>query len=164
MRLVKSRFGRAASGLLTLAIVMLIAQTHAFGATESVQWNFGTGTDGTNPYAGLLINTSGNLYGTTEYGGANAGPSTSFAGAGTVFELTPPTISGGTWTESLLYDFHWDQTDGYKPGGGLIMDQNGNLYGTTIAGGIYRQRTGAGTVFELSPPTISGGTWTESIL
>jgi uncharacterized repeat protein (TIGR03803 family) len=119
------------------------------GWSESLLWSFGSGADGQNPYAGLIMDKSGNLYGTTGTGGVYSG--------GTVFELTPPTPSGGTWSESILWNFG-NVNDGVQPYAGLIMDESGNLYGTTGAGGVY----GGGTVFELTP--INGGTWSESIL
>jgi uncharacterized repeat protein (TIGR03803 family) len=109
------------------------------GWSESLLWSFGgSGADGQNPYAGLITDTGGNLYGTTQYGGGASS-------AGTVFKLTPPTISGGNWGESVLWSFG-NGTDGVQPKAGLIMDASRNLYGTTIAGGAY----GGGTVFEVS--------------
>ena len=146
---------RIVLGLLTLAILHLTAHSQAFGTSESIRWNFGNGTDGALPDAALTMDSSGNLYGTTAYGGAY-GESIL---AGTVFELTPPSTSGGNWTESILWSFG-NGTDGSHPVAGLIMDQGGNLYGTTFGGGAY----GRGTVFKLTPPSTSGGSWTESIL
>jgi uncharacterized repeat protein (TIGR03803 family) len=170
MRLVKPRFGRTIVSFLTLALSILAAHTHAFaasgGATETVLWDFGSGTDGVSPYAGLLIDTNGNLYGTTEHGGTNPSPNAGF-NAGTVFELSPPSTPGADWTESILYNFGNPASitnDGNTPYGGLIVDLNGNLYGTTRLGGTFGTPDGDGTVFELSPPATSGGNWTESIL
>jgi uncharacterized repeat protein (TIGR03803 family) len=96
-------------------------------------------TDGYFPRAGLLQASNGNLYGTTEGGGAND--------AGTVFEITP----SGTLT--TLYSFCSTGgnacTDGSDPAAGLIQATNGNFYGTTQAGGA---NAGAGgTVFEITP-------------
>src|ERR1039458_9150522 len=125
------------------------------GWTEKVLHNFndnGTGADGANPYAGLVFDGAGNLYGTTQSGGTNSG-------WGTVFELTP--TAGGSWTEKVLYNFcsQANCTDGGSPEGGLIFDAAGNLYGTTVEGG-----TGGswGAVFELTP--AAGGGWTEQVL
>ena len=104
--------------------------------TEKVLHNF-DGTDGYQPYADLIFDAAGNLYGTTEAGGTYS--------AGTVFELTP--AAGGTWTEQVLHNFKDDGTDGIEPHAGLIFDASGNLYGTTFGGGAY----GQGTVFEITP-------------
>jgi uncharacterized repeat protein (TIGR03803 family) len=115
--------------------------------TEKVVYAFsGSSSDGALPFAGLIFDGKGNLYGTTVLGGP--------AFAGTVFELTPG--SGGTWTEKILYGFAG--TDGSEPYSALIFDGTGNLYGTTLAGGAY----GSGTVFELVAG--SNGTWTEKVL
>lgn len=108
---------------------------------------------------GLVFDNAGNLYGTTQRGGANAG--------GTVFELSP--AEGGDWTETVLYNFcaQTNCADGGLPFAGLVMDGLGNLYGTTITGGTYSGGTcgggGCGTVFELSPPT-QGDAWVETVL
>ena len=120
--------------------------------TEKVLWSFGSGTDGATPYAGLIFDPAGNLYGTTLQGGTHGGTGR----GGTVFELTP--AAGGTWTEKVLWSFD-SGTDGANPVADLIFDGAGNLYGTTSDGGTYGYR---GTVFELTP--AAGGTWTEQVL
>jgi uncharacterized repeat protein (TIGR03803 family) len=107
--------------------------------TETILYSFGTGTDGNHPNASLIVDTAGNLYGTTSAGGANNN--------GTVFKITP---SG---TETILYSFGTG-TDGSYPISSLIMDTLGNLYGTTYTGGTNN----LGTVFKVTP---SG---TESVL
>ena len=111
--------------------------------TETVLHSFGNGTDGASPYAGLIFDAAGNLYGTAWQGG------TYFYG--TVFELTP--TAGGGWTETVLHSFG-NGADGYYPYSGLIFDAAGNLYGTTGGGGTYSCNRGlyhCGTVFELTP-------------
>jgi uncharacterized repeat protein (TIGR03803 family) len=111
--------------------------------TESVLYSFTGGSDGANPYAGLITDASGALYGTTYDGGTG--------NSGTVFKLAPPTIAGGTWTESVLYSFTGG-IDGANPSGNLIADASGALYGTTVnAGGGY------GTVFKLTLPATFAG-------
>jgi len=116
--------------------------------TESVLHNFNRAAeDGANPYAALILDAKGNLYGTTYAGGVY--------NYGTVFELTPK--AGGSWTDQVLHSFNYNGTDGVLPYGGLIIDAGGNLYGTTYAGGTYH-----GTVFELTP--TGGGSWTEQVL
>ena len=117
--------------------------------TEKVLHSFSGGTDGIHPYAGLIFDAAGNLYGTTDLGGAY--------GYGTVFELTP--AAGGTWTEKVLHNFNNGGTDGTRPYARLTFDAAGNLYGTTYGGGAYNSY---GTVFELTP--AAGGTWTEKVL
>ena len=119
--------------------------------SETVLHNFGRGTDGSGPADRLVFDSAGNLYGTTYYGGG----SNCIGGCGTVFQLRPPAVPGGAWTESLIYRFQ-ELYRGLIPEGGLITDSAGNLYGTTLSGGL-----GGGTVFELSPTT---GLWTERIL
>jgi uncharacterized repeat protein (TIGR03803 family) len=126
------------------------------GWTEAVLHSFGNGTDGQSPFAGLIMDGAGNLYGTTNAGGiynnCNYGPITS---CGTAFELSPQL--GGGWTETVLHNFG-NGTDGQNPESALSSDTAGNLYGTTQDGGLY----GNGTVFELSPNP--GGGWTETVL
>ncbi|HEX3653706.1 MAG TPA: choice-of-anchor tandem repeat GloVer-containing protein [Rhizomicrobium sp.] len=104
----------------------------------SVIYNFGSQSgDGIYPQAGPIIDGSGNLYGTTYFGGTD--------GLGTVFKLSP----GTPWTETVLYNFCSENacTDGANPNAPVIMDAGGNLYGTTYNGGA----NSAGTVFELTP-------------
>lgn len=115
---------------------------------ETVLYSFAGNGDGASPVAGLTLDQSGNLYGTTTAGGSS--------GNGTVFELVAPAIAGGPWTEEVLYSFG-SGTDGAIPVAGVTFDASGNLYGTTSAGGLY----GYGTVFELTP---SSSGWTENIL
>src|ERR1039457_4779264 len=92
--------------------------------------------DGSNPFAGLVQTANGDFYGTARNGGANA--------VGTVFEITP---SGALTT---LYSFCSESgcADGANPVAGLVQATNGNLYGTTLAGG---GATNGGTVFEITP-------------
>jgi uncharacterized repeat protein (TIGR03803 family) len=122
--------------------------------TETVLYSFGSHSeDGEFPYGGLLMDKKGNLYGTTESGGAHSY-------GGTVFELSPPATKGGAWTETVLYSFFSQNNDAANPYTAVIMDKKGNLYGTTPHGAAH----GYGAVFELSPPVTTGEAWTESIL
>lgn len=107
--------------------------------TESILYSFGTGSDGNSPNASLVMDGSGNLYGTTSAGGTSNN--------GTVFKISP------AGTESVLYSFGTG-TDGNTPSSSLIMDDAGNLYGTTYSGGTNNN----GTVFKITP------TGTASIL
>jgi uncharacterized repeat protein (TIGR03803 family) len=125
------------------------------GWKETVLHSFSDdGTDGYNPIAGMVIDASGNLYGTTYYGGT--GGACSSVGCGMVFELTPKGNSG--WTEKILHNFNNNGKDGFWPFAGLIFDVSGNLYGTTESGGAR----GFGTVFELTRPAC--GSWKEKVL
>ena len=132
--------------------------------TEQVLYSFGSYlTDGNQPVANLILDKAGNLYGTTIYGAGNNSHPGYATNAGTVFKLTPPTTSGGAWTETLLYSFcqidpESGCADGTRPAAGLIFDSKGNLYGTTEQGGSV----GQGTVFELSPTTSAP--WKETVL
>jgi uncharacterized repeat protein (TIGR03803 family) len=117
------------------------------GWTETILYNFAGGNDGSQPWAGLIFDSAGNLYGTTFLGGTS--------NAGTVYELTPG--QGGVWTETLLYSFAGG-ADGSGPQSDLIFDRSGNLYGTTTGGGS----PGNGIVFELT--SGQGGVWTETVL
>ncbi len=120
--------------------------------------------DGDTPYAGLIMDASGNLYGTTFKGGANVAVFAFGSTAGTVFELTP-NAAKTTWTETVLYSFCASGcTDGANPYAGLIMDGSGNLYGTTLFGGAnVATSEGAGTVFMLTP-NAAKTKWTETVL
>jgi uncharacterized repeat protein (TIGR03803 family) len=109
-------------------------------------------SDGATPFLSYVtLDSAGNLYGTTTAGGAN--------GYGVVFELSPAMIGGG-WSESVLYSFS-GTTDGAYPSNGLIVDANGNFYGTTMQGGSGPCSAGCGTVFELSP---SESGWVEQVI
>jgi uncharacterized repeat protein (TIGR03803 family) len=106
----------------------------------------GAPSDGANPeFGGLIPDATGNLYGTTAYGGASSG--------GVVFELSP------TGTETVLYSFTGG-ADGANPYGGLVLDAAGNLYGTTVGGGTPSACTQptCGVVFKL------GASRTETVL
>jgi uncharacterized repeat protein (TIGR03803 family) len=96
-------------------------------------------------YSGLIIDHAGNLYGTSDRGGAG--------NMGTVYELTP---SGSGWTTTILHSF-FNNGDGAQADGGLVMDNAGNLYGTTAYGGPG----GGGVIFKLSP---SNGGWNFSVI
>jgi uncharacterized repeat protein (TIGR03803 family) len=112
--------------------------------------NAATCPDGAFPGAGLVEDSAGNLYGTTDAGGLPC--DNPYSSCGVVFELS---ASGGTWIETVLHSFNG--VDGERPAGQLVFDSAGNLYGTTVYGGAY----GAGNVFELS---LSGGIWIEKTL
>ncbi len=119
--------------------------------SEKVLHDFGPGGDGAGAMSALTPDVAGNLYGTTFTAGAH--------NAGMVFELSPS--GGGKWTETALYSFcsQSNCSDGGTPFAGVILDNAGNLYGTTYGGGYGG---GGGVVFQLSPG--SNGSWTETVL
>ena len=123
--------------------------------TEAVLRSFTGGGDGGNPYSGVVIASNGALYGTTSGGIGTA--------TGTVFSLSPPSTKGGPWTEKVLYRFG-DGADGGNPHGGLLIAKSGSLYGTTFAGGNGKGYSGHGTIYQVTPPAVSGGAWTETVL
>jgi len=128
--------------------------------TESVLYTFSGGADGGSPWAGLTIDSAGNLYGTT-YSGGNLN-NCSDGGCGVVFKLTAN--PDGSWTESVLHQFQ-NGYDGANPGASLIFDAAGNLYGTTLYGGggpCQIRSGGCGTIFKLTPN--QDGSWTEKVL
>ncbi len=109
------------------------------GWMETTLYSFTGGNDGATPFGGLVFDSAGNLYGSTSDGGSGGG--------GTVFELSP---SGSGWTFNLLCSL---QGTGYSgPQSSLTMDGQGNLYGTTYAGGQH----GVGSVFKA---TRNGSDW-----
>lgn len=131
--------------VIVLFELLLSAVTVWAQATETVLYDFTDGSEGGNPQAGLVFDKVGNLYGTTSSGG--------IYDQGTVFELSP---SNGTWTETVLYSFT-GRDDGGTPTAPLILDANGNLYGTTQDGGTANN----GVVFELHQ---EGDPWHEVVL
>src|SRR5271157_1676225 len=116
------------------------------GWTENIIYSLGTSGSGYQPVGGVIFDQDGNLYGTTRF---------SAGGYGVVYQLVP---SGGTWEENTVYGFQGGADQG-TPETGLIMDNAGNLYGTT-PWFIYGNDAN-GTVYELSP---SGGGWTYTLL
>jgi uncharacterized repeat protein (TIGR03803 family) len=139
---------------LFLAAIALLIFTSAFAnpanaQTEGILHSFVGGTaDGASPYAGLIADSTGALYGTAAYYGAN--------GQGMVYQLVPPS-GGGTWTENAIYSF-FGTTDGSVPASNLIMDSTGAIYGTTASAGTFN----CGTFYQLVPS--GGGAWTENTL
>ena len=115
-----------------LTLLAAACAAHLPAQTFSVIYNFAGGSDGATPLAGLVMDSQGNLYGTASAGGTED--------TGTVYEVT---TSG---EQHVIYSFAGGN-DGQYPQSGLVMDSQGNLYGTTYAGGQF----GNGTVFEVSP-------------
>ncbi len=103
-------------------------------------------SDGAYPFASMIFDATGNLYGTTYAGGID--------GVGVVYQLTPSNMG---WTESVLHSFTGYRDGGY-PSSSLILDKSGALYGTSSSYGLHSD----GTVFKLT--STFGGTWTEDPL
>ncbi len=149
-------YGVTEKGGLGVGTVFELSPPAFSGAwTEKVLYSFHSQTgDGAFPMAGLVFDEVGNLYGTTS-GGDTCNT------ANTVFELTPPSQAGGAWSQTVLYTFPSDASQGCVPLAPVLFDAAGNLYGTTYLGGKFHQ---VGTIFELSPPAIQGQPWTQTVL
>lgn len=150
----------AAMGVLGNATCGAILELHppapGAGWTVTTLYTFATtGGDACGPTGAPLQGPNGVLYGVSYGGGAN------FAGSA-AYELQPPASPGGQWTDSVIYSF----TALGEPGGdggtplGLILSPTGSLYIPTSTGGTYEE----GSVFELTPPAMPGGTWTGTVL
>ena len=149
---------------ISAALVSLASTMSAAGRKEKVLYSFVA--NGFGPQGNLVFDKAGNLYGTTPLAGPNICVS---GGCGAVFQLIPPKQHGGSWTESVLYNFRGRKYDDGNEAVGLIADNSGNLYGTAIWGGRGQCGgkggiVGCGVVYELSPPKQEGGAWTEKVL
>jgi uncharacterized repeat protein (TIGR03803 family) len=122
--------------------------------TENVLYSFKGLSDGASPFGGVVFDRAGNLYGTTDGNFEST--------YGTIYQLSPPAAQGGTWTETVLYNFQ-GSFDGCGPQGKLAFGANGTLLGTTVQCGGTQNSCffGCGTVFQLFPPAVTGGAWTE---
>lgn len=133
-----------------IVCLVILFTVGAWAAPQTrVLYSFSGGNDGGAPRGPFVFDSAGNLYGSASLDGSS--------GSGVIFELSPPAIQGGKWTETVLYSFTGG-ADGGFPNAGLVRDAAGNLFGTTYGGAI------AGVVFELSPPSARGGSWTYSVL
>ncbi len=128
-----------------------VAPAAAGGYTATTLYNFGaTSIDSEEPYGPLTLDSSGNLYGVSNNGGAD--------NLGTVYKLTPPVSGSGTWTNTILYSFP-GASAGCYPEGNVILDKAGRVYGqATGCGGTANQ----GVIFRLTP--TGSGAWVESVL
>jgi len=118
-------------------------QLNAAGA-EKVEASFRVDTSGAYPYGGLIIDSAGNIYGTASYGGKGTCKLNGNKGCGTVFEISP---SNGVFERKILHNFTGQTVggDGAIPMGALLLDPQGNLYGTTYLGGRHNK----GAVFKI---------------
>jgi hypothetical protein len=164
----KKRSRLAIRLLLLFVLILALAPLSSAEWNEKVLYSFQGGTDGAYPAGGVVFDAAGSLYGATYDGGANNCPG--IAECGTVYQLSLPNQQGASWTETILYVFKGKNfNDGSTPGGGVLIDKAGNLYGSTSYGGsgscvLLGTKTGCGTVFMLSPPKQKGGKWTETVL
>jgi uncharacterized repeat protein (TIGR03803 family) len=134
---------------LAAAMITAVCAQPACAKTQKLLYSFAAGNDGGFPQGGVIADAQGNLYGTTTSDGAGHN--------GVVYELH---LGGhGHYKQSTLYAFTGGN-DGGNPQAGLVGDAQGNLYGTTYAGGA----NGEGVVFELSPPAKGATAWTETVL
>jgi uncharacterized repeat protein (TIGR03803 family) len=130
--------------------------------SESVLYDFTGGKDGNSSRASVIFDQSGNLYGTTEFGGNLSGCGGS--GCGVVFKLVPD--EKGQWIETVLHTF--SGTDGMLADSSLILDSAGDLYGVTAQVGNLNDCSsvggygGCGVVFKLTP--VGKDKWTETVL
>ena len=109
--------------ILTTSAAVVILMSAAWAATPQVIYSFGGDADGEYTDTDLVVDSAGNLYGTSVQGGD--------FGSGTVFQLSP---SGSGWTHTVLYSFTGG-ADGGEPYKGVTLDSEGNLYGTAVTGG-----------------------------
>jgi len=123
-------------------------QAAAQSATLKTIYNF-TGGEYAGPTNPLVLDASGNLYGTTFSGGAYQ--------LGSLYKLSPPTSDQSAWTQKTLYSFNSSGSGAYFPNGSIVFDSSGNLFGTGSS-------LGNGFVFELSPPAAGHTVWTEKVL
>jgi len=136
------------------ATIILLVSFHALAASTTI-YSFRGGALGIDPQSGLVSDANGVLYGTT-----SALDSNSNQNSGTIFSLTPPKAGASKWTQTVLHVFTGQPSDGANPIAGLVMDGDGNLYGSTQKGGPQN----SGTAFELSPPTGNSNAWTETLI
>jgi hypothetical protein len=118
--------------------------------------------DGYDPPAPPIWDGKGNLYGVTTEGGIGKPACFSDFGCGVIFKMTPN--GDGTWTYHVLHRFASSSSDGQWPYGSLVVDADGNFYGSTWLGGPNGRENGGygnGTVFKLA---LTGGKWEETIL
>jgi uncharacterized repeat protein (TIGR03803 family) len=130
-----------------IAVCVLATATRSAAQQETVLYNFGNGTDTSDPQGNLTADSAGNFYSTSDGGGAY--------GLGTVYELTRN--PDGTWSEKILHSFG-KGNDGSRLRSGVIFDTAGHLFGTTIEGGAHN----LGTVFEMTRK--ANGSWAEKTL
>jgi uncharacterized repeat protein (TIGR03803 family) len=149
-----TQYGGTSSPYMGLGVVFNLTPNLDGTWTENVLHTFTGGSDGAYPVAALVLDSTGNLYGTTTGGGGKG--ICIGGGCGTVFRLTPN--PDGSWTETILHAFAGHKYGAYPWPGSLIFDSAGTLYGTTRSGGAY----GYGNIFKLTPNP--DGSWAQRVL
>ena len=153
------RFPARFAAMFAAPILSLVMGTSAGAAhipkTLHAFTPYGRSNDGSSLYSSLTLDAEGNVYGTTVEGGTH--------NAGIVYELSP--TESGPWKETVLYNFKGGSQDGANPHATLVFDNAGNMYGTTLSGGLNPRvcNGGCGVIFKLAPPT-GEGKWTETVL
>jgi len=140
-------YASAILGMVTLSVLLTGRATAA--STEQLLYSFAGDADGEYTDSDLVLDTAGNIYGTTVQGGAFS--------SGTVFQVTPAGV------HTVLYSFTGG-TDGGQPYKGVTLDAQGNLYGTAVVGGTFTGpciESGCGVAYKL---TNSGGVWTQTVI
>ncbi|MFZ0321178.1 MAG: choice-of-anchor tandem repeat GloVer-containing protein [Candidatus Sulfotelmatobacter sp.] len=147
-------YGVAGGGALGHGVVYELSAASDGKWTETVLYNFTGEADGGMPEGNLVVDSSGNLYGTTFLGGGQ------YNNYGIAFELSK---ASGAWVETVIHTFGSSNKDGTSPSAGMIFGPDGSLYGTTSYGGKVNEGHGIGygVVFQLIPSTDG---WNETIL
>jgi len=145
----RSKFSHLIRTILAIVAPVALLTSAASASSTKVIYAFAGGGDGEYLDTDLVMDSAGNLYGSTVQGGTH--------GSGTVFELSP---SGSGWTHTVLYSFTGG-ADGGEPYKGVTLDTHGNIYGTAVTGGGGSCEGGCGVVFKL---TNSNGTWTQTVI
>jgi uncharacterized repeat protein (TIGR03803 family) len=144
-----SRFSQFIRRVLAIVAPLTLLVSAASASSTKIIYSFAGGNDGEYLDTDLVMDSAGNIYGTTVQGGD--------FGSGTVFQLSP---SATGWTHTVLYSFTGGN-DGGEPYKGVTLDAQGNLYGTAVTGGSGSCDGGCGVLFKL---VNSGGTWTQTVI
>jgi hypothetical protein len=147
------------------AIILLAFAAAASGSSQGYTeiYTFPTPALGAGPVGTPYIGAGGVLYGVTENGGSSTSCGNVTFGCGVAFTITPPTETGGPWTENVLVELSGGSTAPQPLG--LVPGTNGTFVGATSEGGTTSKSCpfGCGTLFELIPPSQPGNPWTESV-
>jgi hypothetical protein len=149
---VKPQSRKAHTVRIFLLLILASFAANAFGQTLTTLYDFGAfRNDSRAPGSGVIIDSNGNLFGTTGFGGSDLN-------GGTVFELSPPAVPGDPWTETVLRRFR-GAPDGKIPLGRLVMTSNDMLFGTALRGGV----NDLGVAYMMAPPS-KPGVWKEKVI